>query len=58
MKMMSKEKIFNIYHNQKSTTIKATCFAAAFASEKTWYTKGTVLFIEKEDTGIIKKFIV
>lgn len=56
--MMSKEKIFNIYHNQKSTTIKATCFAAAFASQKSWYSKGTVLFIEKEDTGIIKKFIV
>lgn len=56
--MNNKEKIFIVYYNQKETTIKATCFAAAFASEKTWYTKGTVLFIEKEDTGIIKKFIV
>ena len=51
-------KAYNLYYNQKVTLIPAESFFAVYWSQKSWYTKGTVLFIEDVKTGDLRKFVV
>ena len=51
-------KAYNLYYNQKVTLIPAESFFAVYWSQKSWYTKGTVLFIEDVETGDLRKFVV
>ena len=51
-------KAYNLYYNQKVTLIPAESFFAVYLSQKSWYIKGTVLFIEDTDTGELRKFVV
>lgn len=51
-------KAYNLYCNQKVILVTGQSFDIVYLSQKSWYTKGTVLFIEDIDTGELKKFIV
>lgn len=51
-------KTYNLYYNQKVTLIPAESFFAVYWCQKSWYSKGTVLFIEDTDTGELRKFVV
>ena len=51
-------KAYNLYYNQKVKLIPAESFFAVYWSQKSWYTKGTVLFIEDAETGDLRKFVV
>lgn len=55
---VNKMKSYNLYYNQKVTLIPAESFFAVYWSQKSWYNKGTVLFIEDTDTGELRKFVV
>ena len=55
---MTETNLYRIYYNQRTTEVVASSFEMAFASEKSWYSKGTVLFVENVNTSEIKKFIV
>ena len=50
--------LYRLYYNQRTTEVVASSFEMAFASEKSWYSKGTVLFVENVNTSEIKKFMV
>lgn len=51
-------KAYNLYYNQKVTLVTAQSFDVVYLSQKSWYTKGTVLFVEDTDTGELRKFVV
>ena len=51
-------KAYNLYYNQKVTLVVAQSFDAVYLSQKSWHTKGTVLFVEDTDTGELRKFVV
>lgn len=51
-------KAYNLYYNQKVTLILAESFFAVYLSQKSWYNKGTILFIEDTNTGELRKFVV
>ena len=51
-------KAYNLYYNQKVALVTAQSFNIAYLSQKSWYTKGTVLFIEDVETGDLRKFVV
>lgn len=51
-------KAYNLYYNQKVTLIPAASFFAVYWSQKSWYSKETVLFIEDIETGELRKFVV
>ena len=55
---MTEMNLYRIYYNQRTTEVVASSFEMAFASEKSWYSKGTVLFVENVNTSEIKKFMV
>ena len=55
---MTETNLYRIYYNQRMTEVVASSFEMAFASEKSWYSKGTVLFVENVNTSEIKKFMV
>ena len=55
---MTEMNLYRIYYNQRTTEVVASSFEMAFASEKSWYSKGTVLFVEDVNTSEIKKFMV
>ena len=54
---MAELNLYRIYYNQRTTEVVASSFEMAFASEKSWYSKGTVLFVENVNTSEIKKFM-
>ena len=51
-------KAYNLYYNQKVTLVMAQSFDIVYLSQKSWYTKGAVLFVEDTDTGELRKFVV
>ena len=55
---MTETNLYKIYYNQRTTEVVASSFEMAFASEKGWYSKGIVLFVENVNTSEIKKFMV
>lgn len=55
---MTETNLYRIYYNQRTTEVVASSFEMAFASEKSWYSKGIVLFVENVNTSEIRKFIV
>lgn len=46
--------LYRLYYNQRTTEVVASSFEMAFASEKSWYSKETILFVE----NVNRKFIV
>lgn len=55
---MTEMNLYRIYYNQRTTEVVASSFEIAFASEKNWYSKGTILFVENVNTSEIRRFIV
>ena len=55
---MTETNLYRIYYNQRTTEVVASSFEMAFASEKSWYSKETILFVENVNTREIRKFIV
>ena len=55
---MTETNLYRIYYNQRTTEVVASSFEMAFASEKSWYSKETILFVENVNTSEIRKFIV
>lgn len=55
---MTEMNLYRIYYNQRTTEVVASSFEMAFASEKGWYSKETILFVENVNTSEIRKFIV
>ena len=55
---MTEMNLYRIYYNQRTTEVVASSFEMAFASEKSWYSKETILFVENVNTREIRKFIV
>ena len=55
---MTETNLYRICYNQRTTEVVASSFEMAFASEKSWYSKETILFVENVNTSEIRKFIV
>ena len=55
---MTETNLYRIYYNQRTTEVVASSFEMAFASEKSWYSKATILFVENVNTSEIRRFIV
>ena len=51
-------KAYNLYYNQKVVLVTTQSFYMVYLSQKSWYNKGTVLFIEDINTGELRKFVV
>ena len=55
---MAELNLYRLYYNQRITEVVSSSFEMAFATEKSWYSKGAILFIENVNTSEIRKFIV
>lgn len=55
---MTETNLYRIYYNQRTTEVVASSFEMVFASEKSWYSKATILFVENVNTSEIRRFIV
>ena len=56
--IITETNLYRLYYNQRTTEVVASSFEMAFASEKSWYSKETILFVENVITSEIRKFIV
>ena len=54
---MTETNLYRLYYNQRITEVVASSFEMAFATEKSWYSKETILFVENVNTSEIRKFI-
>ena len=55
---MAELNLYRLYYNQRITEVVSSSFEMAFTTEKSWYSKGAILFIENVNTSEIRKFIV
>lgn len=54
---MAELNLYRLYYNQRITEVVSSSFEMAFATEKSWYSKGVILFVENVNTSEIRKFI-